>query len=116
MADLEEGGLADVYRTLEQPLIPVLADIERAGVMVDVPGLETLGRRMQTELDELCRVIFGHAGCEFNINSPKQLGDVLFGKLNLQSDQEDRQDARRSPRRARCSKNWRSCTRCRHSC
>jgi DNA polymerase-1 len=74
-----------VYRALEQPLIPVLADIERAGVMVDAPGLDVLGRRMQAELDELCRAIFGHAGCEFNINSPKQLGDVLFGKLNLQS-------------------------------
>jgi len=54
-------------------------------VKVDTTALATLGARMQGELDELCRAIFGHAGCEFNINSPKQLADVLFTKMNLQS-------------------------------
>jgi DNA polymerase-1 len=83
--DLEAAGLSGVYADLERPLIPVLADIERAGVRVDTAALALLGRTMQAELDELCRVIFGHAGCEFNINSPKQLADVLFGTLNLQA-------------------------------
>jgi DNA polymerase-1 len=84
-AEIERHGLADVYGSLEAPLIPVLAAIEEAGVRIDTAGLAQLGRRMQDELDGLCRLIFGHAGCEFNINSPKQLADILFGALNLQS-------------------------------
>jgi DNA polymerase-1 len=83
--DLEVAGLTPVYTDLEQPLIPVLADLEQIGVRVDTAALETLGRSMQGELDELCVRIYGHAGCEFNINSPKQLADVLFGTLSLQS-------------------------------
>src|SRR6185503_8062665 len=76
--DLKAEGLERVYRELEEPLIPVLADIERAGIRVDVEGLATLGARMQKELDELASGIYRHAGEEFNINSPKQLADILF--------------------------------------
>jgi DNA polymerase-1 len=83
--DLKKQGLDRVYRELEQPLIPVLADIERAGIKVDTGVLASLGRSMQVELDDLSRRIFAHAGGEFNVNSPKQLADVLFDKLNLQS-------------------------------
>jgi DNA polymerase I len=83
--DLEREGLMRVYRELEQPLIPVLADLERAGVKVDVPALTALGRSMQTELDDLTRRIYALADREFNVNSPKQLAEVLFGTLNLQS-------------------------------
>jgi DNA polymerase-1 len=82
--DLQQAGLASVYRELELPLIPILADIELAGVKVDVPALRALGTEMQVELDRLSASIFTLAGCEFNINSPKQLSDVLFDKLNLQ--------------------------------
>ena len=71
--------------TLEAPLIPVLAAIEQAGVKVDTAVLEALSRRMQADLDGLCAEIYRHAGGEFNINSPKQLADVLFVKLNLQA-------------------------------
>jgi DNA polymerase I len=84
LEELKKEGLDAVYRDLEQPLIPVLADIERAGIKVDSAVLAKLATTMQAELDELCVQIFGFAGCEFNINSPKQLGDVLFTKLNLQ--------------------------------
>jgi DNA polymerase-1 len=83
--DLKKEGLDAVYRELEQPLVPVLADIERAGIKVDAGVLAGLGRSMQIELDDLSRRIFAHAGGEFNVNSPKQLADVLFEKLNLQS-------------------------------
>jgi DNA polymerase-1 len=83
--ELEEQGLAGVYRSLEQPLIPVLAAMEQAGVGVDTAALATLGARMQRDLDDLSRRIFEQAGGEFNVNSPKQLGDILFGRLNLQS-------------------------------
>ena len=82
--ELGREGLEAVYRELEQPLIPVLADIERAGIKVDADVLAGLATTMQAELDGLCVQIFGYAGCEFNINSPKQLADVLFTKLNLQ--------------------------------
>jgi DNA polymerase-1 len=84
MEELKKEGLESVYRELELPLIPVLADIERAGIKVDLAVLEKLAGTMQKELDDLCVHIFGFSGCEFNINSPKQLADVLFTKLNLQ--------------------------------
>jgi DNA polymerase-1 len=84
-SDMKEAGLASVYSDLERPLLPVLADIERAGVHVDASALATLGRKMQAELDDLSGRIYAQAGLEFNINSPKQLADVLFTKLNLQS-------------------------------
>jgi DNA polymerase-1 len=82
--DLARERLDTVYRDLEAPLIPVLADLERAGVKVDTAVLASLSGRMQAELDELSAAIYRHAGGEFNINSPKQLGEVLFTKLNLQ--------------------------------
>ena len=84
-ADLAREGLDGVYRDLEEPLIPVLAAIERAGVKIDSRTLAGIGARMQRDLDDLSAAIFQHAGGAFNINSPKQLGDVLFTKLNLQS-------------------------------
>jgi DNA polymerase-1 len=82
-ADLQAEGLDRVYRDLEEPLIPVLADIETAGIRVDTETLGGLASRMQAELDELAIAIYRMAGEEFNINSPKQLGDILFVKLNL---------------------------------
>ncbi len=82
--DVHREQLERVYRELEQPLIPVLAAIERAGVKVDVSALAEQGRTMQAQLDELSRHIYELAGQEFNINSPKQLSDVLFEKLKLQ--------------------------------
>ena len=81
--DLASEGLDRVYRDLEEPLIPVLADIERAGVRVDTETLAALSSRMQTDLDELAAAIYRMSGEEFNINSPKQLADVLFVKMNL---------------------------------
>ena len=84
LEDVDREGLTPVYRDLEEPLIAVLAELERAGIKVDTGALSVLGRKMQRELDELCIRIYGHAGCEFNINSPKQLAEVLFTKMNLQ--------------------------------
>lgn len=81
--DLTTAGLDGMYRDMELPLISILADIERAGVRVDVPALARLGATMQQELDGLSAQIFALAGGEFNINSPKQLGEVLFERLAL---------------------------------
>jgi DNA polymerase-1 len=82
--DLQQESLTAVYETLEYPLIPVLAGIERAGIKVDASALTALGRSMQSTLDDLSRRIYGHAECEFNVNSPKQLAEILFDKMNLQ--------------------------------
>ena len=82
--DLQREGLSNVYRDLELPLIPVLADIELAGVKVDTTALAELGGRMQAELDDLTGRIYDLGSGEFNINSPKQLGDILFVRLGLQ--------------------------------
>jgi DNA polymerase-1 len=76
-------GLDDVYLSIELPLVPVLADIERAGIRIDVAALSAQAVRVDQELAQRSRDIFALAGGEFNINSPKQLADVLFGTLQL---------------------------------
>src|SRR3989454_11106156 len=65
------------------PLVGVLARMEEAGVAVDVPYLRTLAEEMERRLEELTTEIYRLAGMEFNISSPKQLGFVLFEKLQL---------------------------------
>ena len=82
-ARLEEARLTTVYRELEDPLIPVLADIERAGVRVDVDALVEQSRQMDGELSRLQSQIFTLAGEAFNINSPRQLSAILFEKMGL---------------------------------
>ncbi len=80
---VRDEGLEGVYRDLEQPLIPVLADLERVGIKVDTAVLLAQGEAMQSQLDGLSREIFALSGGEFNVNSPKQLSHVLFEKLGL---------------------------------
>jgi DNA polymerase-1 len=80
---MHAADLTTVYDTLERPLIPVLIDLERAGVRVDAGVLAGQAARLEAELDERAERIYGIAGERFNINSPKQLGDVLFVKLQL---------------------------------
>ncbi len=80
---MHAADLTTVYDTLERPLIPVLIALERAGVRVDAQVLAGQAARLEAELDERAERIYGIAGERFNINSPKQLGDVLFVKLQL---------------------------------
>jgi DNA polymerase-1 len=75
--------LEPVYRELEMPLIPVLVDIERAGVLVDRPLLAAQSRHLEQELASYTARIYALAREEFNINSPLQLGRILFEKLAL---------------------------------
>jgi DNA polymerase I len=75
--------LEPVYRELEMPLIPVLADIERAGIRLDGLALATQSRHVEQELAGYTARIFELAAEEFNINSPQQLGRILFDKLQL---------------------------------
>jgi DNA polymerase-1 len=80
---LVTDDLNGVFRDLEMPLIPVLADIERAGILIDGPALAAQSQHIEGELARYSSRIFELAGEEFNINSPKQLGEILFEKLQL---------------------------------
>jgi len=71
------------YMEIELPLLPVLVDMELAGLRIDVDVLERMSREMGAQLDDLTRKICEIADCDFNINSPRQLGEILFDKLNL---------------------------------
>jgi DNA polymerase-1 len=83
--EVEARGLAKVYETIDLPLVPVLAEMERHGVRVDPRALEAMSAAMEGEIRELERHIWDLAGIEFNINSPPQLAEILFDKLNLQA-------------------------------
>jgi DNA polymerase-1 len=82
-AALAGERLTELYRTLELPLIPVLLDIERAGVLIDTAALGAQSRQIEADLARRTRRIHDLAGGEFNINSPKQLSEVLFDRLKL---------------------------------
>ena len=90
------------------PLMPVLADIERAGILVDGPALASQSRHIEQELASYTARIYELAGEEFNINSPQQLGRILFEKLRAAGGEEDRQDAIVRRRPPKCSRSWRS--------
>ena len=77
------GRLKEVYDSIERPLIPVLRATEKYGVLIDKKALAKLAKRYRAELEAVQARIYTHAGGEFNINSPKQLGDILFDKLGL---------------------------------
>jgi DNA polymerase-1 len=82
-AEVEKNDLARVYEEIDLPLAPVLARMERHGVRVDPGALGEMSAAMQEELRGREKRIYELAGCEFNINSPPQLAEVLFDKLNL---------------------------------
>jgi DNA polymerase-1 len=82
---LEQDRLTPLYRDLEMPLIPVLVDIERAGIRVDGKALSAQSAHVEQELARRSAQIFEMAGEEFNINSPQQLSRILFDKLQLPS-------------------------------
>jgi DNA polymerase I len=77
-------GKVTVYETLERPLIPVLADMERAGIMIDPDHLRRLSNDFARDMGALEKDIHKLAGGTFNIGSPKQLGDILFGTFKLE--------------------------------
>lgn len=79
----QEPFLQKVFSKIEMPLVPVLADVERKGVLVDAKRLGEQSTEIAARLIELEREVFELADCEFNLSSPKQLGEVLFEKLQL---------------------------------
>ncbi len=81
--ELKKEGLTTVFEEIELPLIPIIARTEEKGVLIDVPYLAELSAKYHKELKNAEQAIYKHAGEEFNINSPKQLGVILFDKLGL---------------------------------
>lgn len=81
--EIERRGLAALYNEIELPLAEVLADVETAGVRIDPGILQEMSREFEAKLAELTRKIYDLAGGPFDVDSPKQLGEILFEKLKL---------------------------------
>jgi DNA polymerase-1 len=81
--EVRQAGLTKLYQEMDLPLVPVLARMEQAGVKIDTAALAKMSTELDREIKTKARDICEVAGSEFNIASPRQLGDVLFNKLNL---------------------------------
>jgi len=81
--DVKQAGLAKLYEEMDLPLVPVLARMEQAGVKIDTAALGKMSTELEREIGVKAKEIYQAAGSEFNIGSPRQLGDVLFNKMNL---------------------------------
>jgi DNA polymerase I len=92
--EVEKQGLLDLYENIDRPLAPVLASMEAAGVLVDKKELDLISTKSQEEISRLETEIHALAGFEFKINSPQQLAEVLFDRLNLQPPRRTRAKAR----------------------
>ena len=83
-ADLRKTGkLFDVYEKIEKPLMPIMHSMKETGIALDVPYLKKLAKEYSAELTKIANRIYKHAGREFNINSPKQLGAVIYDELKI---------------------------------
>src|SRR5262249_14591055 len=81
--DIEARGVAQVCHEVECPLIPVLVDMEHHGIRLDAAALQVYSEQLSREIGQLREAIYAAAGREFNIESPKQLGVVLYEELKL---------------------------------
>ncbi len=81
--EVEQSGLAGLYQEMDLPLVPVLARMEQAGVKIDTAALSKMSTELEREISAKAGEIYSAAGMEFNVGSPKQLGDVLFNRMNL---------------------------------
>ncbi|MBI3634476.1 MAG: hypothetical protein HY228_02550 [Candidatus Yonathbacteria bacterium] len=84
-SEIKKQNLEKVYRDIELPLIPIIEEMQNYGILIDVPYLKKLSLEYHKKLDIIIARIYETAGMEFNMNSPKQLGEVLFDKLGLQT-------------------------------
>ena len=85
LSELEKNGQTQLYYDIELPLVSVLADMEISGVKVDTDQLRDFSKMLDENISLMVSQIYEYAGEEFNINSPKQLGVILFEKLGLKS-------------------------------
>jgi len=82
-AEVKQAGLTKLYEEIDLPLVLVLARMEQAGVKIDTSALAKMSTELEREIAIKAKEICDIAGCEFNIGSPKQLGDILFNRMNL---------------------------------
>ena len=82
-AELKEAKLDDLYAKLEEPLVKVLIDLEYEGINLNEAFLNAYSKELEVKIDEVQKKIFENAGVEFNIASPKQVGEVLFEKMQV---------------------------------
>ena len=82
---LKEKNLEKVYEEIEKPIIPAVNEMSAYGILIDKKYFENLSKEYHKELDKLTKKIYQLAGTEFNINSPKQLGEILFNKMGMKS-------------------------------
>ena len=82
-SEVEQAGLDKLYEEIDLPLVPVLARMEQAGVKIDTAALSRMSTELEREIAAKAKEIYEVAGMEFNVGSPKQLGDVLFNRMNL---------------------------------
>ena len=80
---LDDCGQVSIYQEIEAPLLPVLTAIENEGIAMDVRALKDIGDTLAQRISNLSQEITSAAGREFNLNSPKQLGEILFGEMQL---------------------------------
>jgi DNA polymerase-1 len=80
MNDLKSGKLVDLFKKLEMPLLKVLAEMEFNGIKIDLKFLQNLSQNYSEELKSIEKNIFNHSGEEFNLASPKQLGDCIVSR------------------------------------
>lgn len=83
--EMVRAGATRAYETVDLPLVPILAGMERAGITVDVPALETLSVEFDKAIQDTEQAVYAEAGEEFNIGSPKQLQVILFEKMGLKA-------------------------------
>jgi len=81
--ELKKAGIEKVAYDIEFPLVPVLEDMENEGIKIDIQALKQFSKDLQILIDNFTSEIYKSAGSEFNINSPKQMQEILFTKLNL---------------------------------
>jgi len=82
-SEVEQAGLTKLYEEMDLPLVPVLARMEQAGVKIDTGALSQMSSELEREIAAQAKEIYEVAGMDFNVGSPKQLGDVLFNRMNL---------------------------------
>ncbi len=81
--DIKKENLTHVYENIELPIIGIIDDMEKDGILVDIPYLKKISKEYHNDLEILEKSIWKNAGVEFNINSPKQISEILFTKLGL---------------------------------
>ena len=104
LGQLRRHGMLHLFYEIEMPVIYSLYHMEEEGIQVRREELKAYGERLQTQVEKLEQEIYAETGCEFNINSPKQLGEVLFEKMSLPGGKKTKTAIRR---RRMCWKNWR---------